>query len=77
MEERRKSFEPVALGSLSVLTDRVSGNIGNPWDALTPTLQMLVAGRLKFVLMRGSRFRHCSARLNSLRLETKLTEDDV
>ncbi|MET4176912.1 hypothetical protein ABIB95_009013 [Bradyrhizobium sp. LA2.1] len=38
---------------------------------------MLVAGRLKFVLMRGSRFRHRSVRLNSLRLETKLTEDDV
>ncbi|MCK1448032.1 MULTISPECIES: hypothetical protein [unclassified Bradyrhizobium] len=30
VEERRKSFEPVALGSLSVLTDRVSGNIGIP-----------------------------------------------
>ncbi|MCK1480608.1 hypothetical protein IVB27_39260 [Bradyrhizobium sp. 197] len=77
IEERRKSFEPVALGSLSILTDRVSGNIGIPWDALTPILQMLIAGKFKFVLLRGTRFRHRSARLNSLRIETKLTEDDV
>ncbi|MCS3498299.1 hypothetical protein M2189_002743 [Bradyrhizobium japonicum] len=75
--ERRKAFEPIALGSLSVRTEGISGNIGVPWDALTPILQMLIAGRLKFVLMRGPRFRHRSAKLNSLRLETKLTEDDV
>lgn len=36
---------------------------------------MLIAGRFKFVLMRGARLRHRSAKLNSLRLETKLTED--
>lgn len=53
------------------------GNIGIPWDALTPILQMLIAARFKFVLMRGTRFRHRSAKLRSLRLETKLTEDDV
>lgn len=53
------------------------GNIGIPWDALTPVLQMLIAGRFKFVLMRGTRFRHRTAKLNSLRLETRLTEDDV
>ncbi|UPK31520.1 hypothetical protein IVB26_41495 (plasmid) [Bradyrhizobium sp. 195] len=76
-EERRKDLTPVALGSLTVGPDGILGNIGIPWDALTPILQMLIAGRFKFVLMRGSRFRHRSARLNSLRLETKLTEDDV
>jgi hypothetical protein len=37
---------------------------------------MLIAGRFKFVLMRGSKFRYRSARLVSLRLEMKLTEDD-
>lgn len=29
--------------------DAILGNI--PWDALTPILQMLIAGRFKFVLM--------------------------
>lgn len=38
---------------------------------------MLIAGRFKFVLMRGTRFRGRTARLNSLRLETRLTEDDM
>ncbi|AWO92703.1 MULTISPECIES: hypothetical protein [Bradyrhizobium] len=76
-EERRKDLKPIALGSLSATEDAILGNIGIPWDALTPILQMLIAGRFKFVLMRGTRFRHRSARLNSLRIETKLTEDDV
>ncbi|MGY3396471.1 hypothetical protein ACVWW6_009062 [Bradyrhizobium sp. USDA 3311] len=76
-EERRKDLEPIALGSLNATQDAILGNIGIPWDALTPILQMLIAGQFKFVLMRGTRFRHRSAKVNSLRLETKLTEDDV
>ena len=76
VEEKRKELTPIALGWLSLAPDCVLGNIGIPWDALTPILQMLIAGRFKFVLMRGTRFRHRSAKLNSLRLETKLTEDD-
>jgi hypothetical protein len=44
---------------------------------MTPVLQMLIAGRFKFGLMRGTRFRRRTARLNSLRLETRLTEDDM
>ncbi|WP_271557606.1 hypothetical protein [Bradyrhizobium sp. CCBAU 45394] len=76
VEEKRKELTPIALGSLSLGPDGVLGNIGIPWDALTPILQMLIAGRFKFVLMRGTRFRPRSAKLNSLRLETKLTEDD-
>ncbi|TYL84715.1 hypothetical protein [Bradyrhizobium cytisi] len=77
VEERRKDLTPVALGSLTVGPDGILGNIGIPWDALTPILQMLIAGRFKFVLMRGTRFRHRTAKLNSLRIETRLTEDDV
>lgn len=76
-EERREDLKPIALGSLSVTEDAVLGNIGIPWDALTPILQMLIAGRFRFVLTRGTRFRHRSAKVDSLRLETKLTEDDV
>lgn len=76
-EERRRDLHPIALGSLHITQDAILGNIGIPRDALTPILQMLIAGRFNFVLMRGSRFRHRSAKVNSLRLETKLTEDDV
>lgn len=70
-------MRPIALGALHVTQDAILGNIGIPRDALTPILQMLIAGRFNFVLMRGSRFRHRGAKVSSLRLETALTEDDV
>ncbi|WP_354254423.1 hypothetical protein [Bradyrhizobium sp. F1.13.3] len=77
VEERRKDLTPVALGSLTVGPDGIPGNIGIPWGALTPILQMLIAGRFKFILMRGTRFRHRTSKLKSLRIETKLTEDGM
>lgn len=76
-DPQRRKLEPIALGSLNASPDAILRNIGIPWDALTPILQMLIADRFKFVLMRGTRFRHRTAKLNSLRLETRLTEDDV
>jgi hypothetical protein len=76
-EERRKDFKPIALGGLEAYPDRIDGHVGIPADALPPILQMLIAGRFKFVLMRGSKFRYRSARLVSLRLEMKQTEDDI
>ncbi|RXH10627.1 hypothetical protein [Bradyrhizobium guangzhouense] len=76
-EERRRDLHPIALGSLHLTEEAVLGNIGIPRDALTPILQMLIANRFRFVLMRGTRFPHRSAKVNSLRLETKLTEDDM
>jgi len=75
--DRRKDLRPIALGSLGLGQDGISGNIGIPWDALMPLLQMLIGDRLKFILMRGTKFRHRSAKLNSLRLETMLKEDDL
>jgi hypothetical protein len=75
-EEKRKAYEPIALGSLEALPDLIRGSIGIPADALSPILQMLIAKEFKFVLMTGSKFRHRSARLTGLRLEMKLTEDD-
>lgn len=71
---QRTKLEPIALGSLNASPDAMLGNIGIPWDALTPILQMLIADRFKFVLMRGTRFRHLAAKLNSLRPEAKLTD---
>jgi hypothetical protein len=76
-EEKRKDYEPLALGSLDVYPGRIAANIGIPSDALPPILQMLIANRFKFILMRGSKFRYRSAKLHSLRLEMKLTDDDM
>jgi hypothetical protein len=76
-EEKRKNYEPITLGSLDASPDMIRGSIGIPADALSPILQMLIAKALKFILMIGSKFRHRSARLSGLRLEMKLTEDDL
>jgi hypothetical protein len=65
------------LGSLDAYPDRIAANIGIPSDALPPILQMLIAGQFRFMLLRGSKFRYRNARLISLRLEMKLTEDDM
>jgi hypothetical protein len=75
-EERRKDLKPIAVGALEVRPERIDGHLGIPSDVLVPVLQKLIAGRLKFVVLRGSKFRSRSARLVSFRLDTKLTEDD-
>jgi hypothetical protein len=76
-EEKRKAYDPIAMGSLDALPGIIRVSIGIPSDALTPILQMLIAKELKFILMTESKFRHRSARLTGLRLEMKLTDDDL
>ncbi len=76
-EGRRKDLKPIAVGALEAYPERIDANLGIPTDALAPILQMLTAGRLKFVVMRGARFRYRSARLHSFRLDTKLGDDDL
>ena len=76
-EERRKDYKPIALGALDIYQDMIKGSIGIPADALSPILQMLIAKQLKFVLLRGSKFRYRSARLTGLQLEMKLDEEDL
>ncbi|MHC2635159.1 hypothetical protein ACVME5_007844 [Bradyrhizobium liaoningense] len=76
-EERRKDFKPIAVGSIEAYPERLDANLSIPLDALVPILQMLIAGRLKFVVMRGSKLRYRSARLHSYTLGSKLDEDDA
>ena len=64
-------------GIVEAYPERLDANLGIPSDALMPILQVLIAGRLKFVVMRGSKFRYRSARLHSYSLATKLDEDDA
>jgi hypothetical protein len=76
-EERRKDYKPIALGGMEAYPDRITASIGIPADALPPILQMLIAKEFKFVLLRGSKFRYRSARLTGLRVEMRLTDDDM
>jgi hypothetical protein len=76
-EERRKDYKPRALGGLDICSDMIRGSIGIPADVLSPILQMLIAKQLKYILLTGSKFHYRSARLTGLRMEMKLTEDDM
>jgi hypothetical protein len=76
-EERRKDLKPIAVGGLESYAEKIDGHVGIPADMLGPILQMLIASRFKFIVMRGSTFRYRSARLISYRLDTKLEEDDL
>jgi hypothetical protein len=70
-EERRKELKPLALGALEFYPDRIDTILGIPSDAVAPMLQMLTADRLKFVVLRGTKFRYRSARLHSFRLSAR------
>ncbi|WP_316193059.1 hypothetical protein [Bradyrhizobium sp. SZCCHNRI1029] len=52
MEERRKDLKPIAVGAFETYPDRLDASIGIPQDALVPILQMLIAERYKFVVLR-------------------------
>lgn len=75
-EEGRKDLKPIAVGGIEVYPERLAASLSIPSDALGPVLQMLIAGRMKFVVMRGSKVRYRSTRLHSYSLATKLDEDD-
>lgn len=77
LEERRKDLKPIAVGSIETYPDRLDGRLSIPADMLPSVLQVLAAGRLKYLVMRGSKFRYRSARLVSFSLGSKLDEDDL
>jgi hypothetical protein len=76
-EDKRKDHAPKAVGSLSLRDGRLTGLLSIPKDALTPILQMLIAGRFKFVDMGAVKLRYREALVRSFRLETHIDEDDM
>ncbi|MCP3468336.1 hypothetical protein [Bradyrhizobium sp. CCGUVB23] len=76
LEERRRELKPIAVGSIESYPDRLDARISIPADMLPSVLQVLGASRLKYLVMRGSKFRYRSARLVSYSLGSKLEEDD-
>jgi hypothetical protein len=73
----------VGSGSPAIRTEmkgrllRPEARLSIPSDMLPSVLQVLAAGRLKYLVMRGSKFRYRSARLVSFSLQTRLAEDDL
>ncbi|MGA7809768.1 hypothetical protein [Bradyrhizobium sp.] len=77
LEERRRDLKPIAIGAIEAYPERLGASVGIPQDALAPILQMLIAERFKFVVLRGSKFLYRSARLVSFSLRAQLGEDDL
>jgi hypothetical protein len=63
------------MATFELHRDMIEGLIGVPADVLSPILQMLIAKKLKFVQLTGSKFYRRSARLTGLRLEMRLPDD--
>jgi hypothetical protein len=76
-EHRRREHTPRAVGSLGAHDGRLDGLLSIPQDALTPVLQMLIAGRFKFVDMGGTKLRYRHALVKSFSLKTHPDEDDI
>lgn len=76
---RQRIEKPLAVGSLGRNRGMsgLRGYLSLPEDALSTLLVMLVAERLKFVLLHGTRIGRGGARLHSCRLSEAVTEDDL
>src|SRR5262249_27356545 len=76
-QENRSQNEPHAVGSISV-----SGGMGYillsmPVDTLDPILQMLIAGKTRYVIMRGAPLRYREALIEHYSLNTTLDDEDL
>jgi hypothetical protein len=74
-EERRKDYNPIALGALDLYPDMIKGSVGLPADVLSPIMQLLIAKELNFIVLTASKFRYRSAAITGLRLEMRLPDD--
>jgi hypothetical protein len=75
-EERRKDFEPIAVGTLEINGSKMVGLISIPIDALPSILQMLIGGCFRFLAMNGTNLYRRSTRLSGFRLEMTMQEED-
>jgi hypothetical protein len=73
-KDRKRENPPTAVASLQLYNSRLLGLISMPNDALSPVLQMLIAGRFRFVSLHGPRLRYRRALVHSYRLHATLEE---
>lgn len=76
-EGRREKHEPRIIGSLSLHHEKLDALLSMPADALTDVLQMLIAGRFRYVVLDGTKLRYRQGEVRSIRLEMKMEEDDL
>jgi hypothetical protein len=67
---------PRAVGSLHIQETRLMGNLSMAADALGPVMQMLIADRLKYVVLDGERMRWRKALIRHYEIMTQVTVED-
>jgi hypothetical protein len=75
-ERRFNEKPPDRVGSLDARHGRLTGYFSMPFDALGPVLQMLTAGRYKYVLMHGDPVRYGKAAVRGFRFTATHDEAD-
>jgi hypothetical protein len=75
-EAERANNKPISVGPLDLYDERLVGLLSMPADALGLVMQMLMAGRSKYVVLEGYRLRYRKSLVRSYRLETGYEEDD-
>lgn len=68
---------PKSVGSVQLTRGQFTAMLTMPDDALGPTLQMLIAGKFRFLDMHGLRMRYGSGQITSYALEMNIDEEDM
>jgi hypothetical protein len=75
-EIKQQGEPPRCVGSLSIWQNALDGNLSMPRDALDPVLQMLLAGRFKYVVLNGEPMRYRKALIGNYDMATEVDVDD-
>ena len=67
----------IGVGSLRSRDGEITGLISIPHDALTPILQVLTRGKLRFLTLNGTRMRYRKCLIRSLALECASDQPDL
>ncbi|MBK3665079.1 hypothetical protein JJE66_28085 [Bradyrhizobium diazoefficiens] len=74
--EQKREHRPTGVGYIDVREARLTGGFSMSADALGPVMQMLVAGRFKYIVLDGERLRYRKARIRNYRFETQIALDE-
>lgn len=76
-EDRFRAEGPKSVGSVQFTRGQFTAMLTMPDDALAPVLEMLIAGKFRFLNMHGHRMRYGSGLVTSYALQMKIEEEDM
>lgn len=76
-DKEYQASEPTSVGSVNLRQKRFDALLTIPDDAIAPVLQMLIAGKFRFIDLHGHRMRYGNAKIRGYRLEMNIDEEDV